>query len=159
MWRLVINRHSLCQKNMINMHPHQSFLPWVGIFLRPLLPLNPARRVALELEGRFWVLVAFFIGLCVVIFVKAYGVDKLSRMSESIILASPEFWLELKKEKEISACNLCGVISKIDDPLSSQIPYFTHFLSSFSPDLQHKTLYIYCIMKHINPNSNLLQNM
>lgn len=57
----------------------------------PLLPLNPPRRVAFELEGRFWVLVAFFIGLCVVIFVKAYGADKLSRMSESIIRASPEF--------------------------------------------------------------------
>lgn len=58
----------------------------------PLLTLNPPPRSdALEFDGRFWVLVAFFTGRCVVILVKANGVDdKLSSMSESIILASPD---------------------------------------------------------------------
>jgi hypothetical protein len=41
--------------------------------------------------GRFVELVAFFTGRCVVIFVKANGVDKLSSMSESIIRA---IWLK-----------------------------------------------------------------
>ena len=50
-------------------------------------------------EGRFWVLVAFFTGRCVVILVKAKGVDKLSSMSESIIRARPDAGVVLEKKK------------------------------------------------------------
>jgi hypothetical protein len=62
----------------------------VGIFLPLLLLLNVLRTVAvaaaaLELVGSPFVEAETF-GRCV-IFVKAYGVEKLSRMSESIIRA------------------------------------------------------------------------